>query len=171
MNQLINEKSNNKDKKISMKSLAIFGAIAFALLATMIPSYSIVNAFEQNAGDGGNGGDGGGGGITGLNNADGGTGGTGGNGGNGGTGGSGGSNNTVFDDAFAPLDELLAETTGVSLSGELEADGGDADGGDGGSGGDGGEALIETGDADGGDAGSGGKGGDAIAICNTFGCI
>ncbi|WP_458747513.1 hypothetical protein [Candidatus Nitrosocosmicus sp. T] len=170
MNQLISEKNINKDKKISVKSFAIFGALAFALLATMIPSYTIANAFEQNAGSGGNGGDGGDGGLTGLNDADGGNGGTGGTGGNGGTGGDGGSNNTGFE-FVEPFDALLAETTGISLSGELSADGGDADGGDGGNGGDGGEAEIETGDADGGDAGSGGDGGSAIAICNTLGCI
>lgn len=172
MNQLNNETSNNKDKKVSLKSFAIFGALAFALLATMIPAYS-VTAFEQHAGNGGDGGDGGEGGNTGFNAALGGDGGTGGSGGNGGTGGAGGSNNTGVDgvEFLAPLDEVLQETVGYSISGEVDADGGDADGGSGGDGGEGGLAAIESGDADGGDAGSGGDGGNAIAICNTLGCI
>jgi len=175
MNQSNNDKSNIKHKKVSLKNFAIFGAIAFGLLATIIPAYSIGTAFEQNAGDGGSGGDGGQGGITGLNAALGGPGGDGGAGGSGGTGGDGGSDNNgiVFDDyeIVAPFDEAFSEATGFSLSGEVDADGGDADGGDGGSGGEGGLAAIETGDADGGDAGNGGKGGDAIAICNTLGCL
>jgi hypothetical protein len=181
MNQPNNERSNNKHKKVSVKHFAIFGAIAFALLATIIPSYSIGSAFENNAGSGGSGGnsgDGGDGGLTGLNGAFGGDGGAGGAGGAGGTGGDGGDNNNgiIVDDyeILAPFDAALEETTGFSLSGAVDADGGEADGGAGGNGGEGGLAAIESGDADGGnsgDAGSGGDGGDAIAICNTLGCL
>lgn len=171
MNQLNNEKNNNKDKKLSVKNLAIFGAITFALLATMIPSSLFVNAFELNAGDGGSGGDGGEGGDTGENGIFTGDGGDGGTGGSGGSGGNGGSNNTVFD-VVEPFDAILENTTGISLSGALSADGGD--GGFGGNA-DGGETSnsgnISTGNADGGEAGSGGDGGNAIAICNTLGCI
>ncbi len=171
MNQLNNEKSNNKDKKLSVKNFAIFGAIAFALLATMIPSSLSVNAFELNAGSGGNGGDGGEGGETGENGIFTGDGGDGGTGGNGGNGGNGGSNNTGFE-PVAAFDELVEDTTGLSLSSAISSDGGD-----GGSGGnaDGGETSnsgdLSTGNADGGAAGSGGNGGHAIAICNTLGCI
>ena len=174
MNQLNNESNSNKVKKLSVKNVAIFGAIAFALLATMMPSALTATAFELNAGDGGDGGDGGEGGNTGQNDIQTGAGGAGGTGGNGGNGGNGGSNNTGIEGAefLAPLDEVLQETVGYSISGEV-----DADGGDGGSGGDadGGdtnnEGDISTGNADGGEAGSGGNGGNAIAICNTLGCI
>ncbi len=177
MNQSNNQTSNNKNKKVTLKHFAIFGAIAFALMATIIPSYSIGTAFEQNAGSGGDGGNGGFGGHanSGFNEAEGGDGGTGGNGGES-TGGEGGDNNNgiIVDDyeIVAPFDAALEEF-GIDVDTDVGT-GGDSDGGDGGAGGDGGLAGIESGDATGGDAGDGGdagKGGDAIAICNTLGCI
>lgn len=174
MNQLNNESNSNNEKKLSMKNVAIFGAVAFALLATLIPSSFSVNAFELNAGNGGAGGNGGDGGETGENEINTGDGGEGGTAGSGGAGGNGGNDNAgvVTPQFLEPLDTALEETVGYSISGSVNADGGA--GGNGGNA-DGGDTTnsgsVSSGNADGGDAGSGGNGGHAIAICNTLGCI
>ncbi len=76
---------------------------------------------------------------------------------------------TGIQSTFATIEEFNGE-----FEGEVDADGGDADGGDGGSGGNGGDASITTGSADGGDGGNGGdassfeKDSEAFSFSNLF---
>lgn len=173
-------KNSNNEEKNSLVYMTVLGAVALALLTTMVPSTSLANALTQTAGNGGEGGLGGDGGTGGASTASSGSGGSGGTSGAGGgtssgssSGGSGGSiGEEVLDAALSLVgaDEYVGEN---SANG---GNGGDATGGNGGdstagAGGDGG-STSETngGNADGGAGGKGGNGGHAIAICNSFAC-
>jgi hypothetical protein len=175
-----NEKTKN-EKKSSLLYMAVLGAVALALLTTMVPSSSLANALTQYAGNGGNAGSGGSGGFggdaTGTSGAGGpggssSEGGSGGSSGDGGAGGAGGIGEEVLEAAL----ELVGADEYVGENSANGGNGGDSTGGAGGdstagAGGNGG-STSETngGNADGGAGGNGGKGGDAIAICNAFAC-
>ena len=176
-----NEKSKN-EKKSSLLYMTVLGAVALALLTTMVPSTSLANALTQTAGNGGNAGSGGSGGTGGGADATAGSGGDGGESGDGGEGGeaseggSGGDGGSIGEEVLEAALELVGAEEYVGENSANGGNGGDSTGGAGGdstagAGGDGG-STSETngGNADGGAGGNGGKGGDAIAICNAFAC-
>jgi hypothetical protein len=176
-----NEKSKN-EKKSSLLYMTVLGAVALALLTTMVPSTSLANALTQYAGNGGNGAEGGTGGTGGASTASSGNGGEGGassEGGSGGSsseGGSGGNGGNIGEELLDAALELVGAEEYVGENSANGGNGGDSTGGAGGdstagAGGDGG-STSETngGNADGGAGGRGGDGGHAIAICNAFAC-
>lgn len=167
MRQIVKNIKNNT-KSRSLLHMAIIGTMAFAILASMIPSMLTANALELIAGPGGDAGRGGNSGLTGdANSRDTGTG--------GGGGGADGGNQNSAD--LGILDETMrllpsADPSTESLAADNGNGGGAGNGGNANGGNSGDSTGGTTGDSgNGGYGGDGGDGGHAIAICNTFGCL